>query len=41
VIPSDHKWYRNWAISRVLIETLIEMDPKYPKPPDLAGITIT
>jgi PPK2 family polyphosphate:nucleotide phosphotransferase len=41
VIPSDHKWYRDWAISRVLIETLAEMDPKYPKPPDLAGITIT
>ena len=41
VIPSDHKWYRDWAISRVLIETLTEMDPKYPEPPDLAGITIT
>ena len=32
VIPADHKWYRNWAISRVLIETLSEMDPQYPKP---------
>jgi PPK2 family polyphosphate:nucleotide phosphotransferase len=41
VIPSDHKWFRNWAISRLLIETLTEMDPKYPDPPDLAGITIT
>jgi PPK2 family polyphosphate:nucleotide phosphotransferase len=41
VIPSDHKWFRNWAVSRLLIETLTEMDPKYPDPPDLAGITIT
>ena len=41
VIPSDHKWFRNWAVSRLLIETLTEMDPKYPEPPDLAGITIT
>ncbi len=41
VIPSDHKWFRNWAVSRLLIETLTEMDPKYPEPPDLAGIKIT
>jgi len=41
VIPADHKWYRNWAVSRILIETLTELDPKYPEPPDLAGITIT
>ncbi len=40
VIPSDHKWFRNWAVSRLLIETLTDMDPKYPEPPDLAGITI-
>jgi PPK2 family polyphosphate:nucleotide phosphotransferase len=41
VIPADHKWYRNWVVSRLLIETLTEMDPKYPDPPDLAGLTIT
>jgi len=29
------------VVSRLLIETLTEMDPKYPEPPDLAGITIT
>jgi PPK2 family polyphosphate:nucleotide phosphotransferase len=32
VIPANHKWYRNWAISRVLIETLKEMNPQYPQP---------
>jgi PPK2 family polyphosphate:nucleotide phosphotransferase len=41
VIPSDHKWFRNWAVSRLLIDTLTAMDPKYPEPPDLAGIKIT
>jgi hypothetical protein len=41
VIPADHKWYRNWAISRLLIETLDEMNPQYPEPPDLSGIKIT
>jgi PPK2 family polyphosphate:nucleotide phosphotransferase len=40
VIPADHKWFRNWAVSQILIETLTELDPKYPDPPDLAGIQI-
>jgi hypothetical protein len=35
VVPADHKWYRNWAVSRVLIETLEAMDPRYPEPPPL------
>jgi PPK2 family polyphosphate:nucleotide phosphotransferase len=41
VIPADHKWYRNWAISRILIEALRELDPHYPDPPDFEGVTIT
>jgi PPK2 family polyphosphate:nucleotide phosphotransferase len=41
VIPADHKWYRNWAISRILLDTLTEMDPKYPERPDLDGVTVT
>ncbi|GAA4013826.1 hypothetical protein GCM10022232_65300 [Streptomyces plumbiresistens] len=32
VIPSDHKWYRNWAVGRLLLEHLRELDPRYPKP---------
>ncbi|MBV9592975.1 MAG: polyphosphate kinase 2 family protein [Actinobacteria bacterium] len=32
VIPSDNKWYRNWAIGQILLETLREMDPQYPEP---------
>lgn len=30
VIPSDLKWYRNWAIGRLLLETLTDLDPQFP-----------
>ena len=29
-IPSDRKWYRNWAIGHLLLETLREINPQYP-----------
>ena len=32
VVPANDKTYRNWAVTRVLIETLREMDPQYPQP---------
>ena len=32
IIPADHKWYRNFAVSRILVETLQEMDPRIPPP---------
>ena len=32
VIPADRKWYRNWAVSTVLIDTLVRIDPQYPEP---------
>jgi PPK2 family polyphosphate:nucleotide phosphotransferase len=31
VIPADRKWYRNWAVASVLVETLAELDPTYPR----------
>jgi len=31
-IPSDRKWYRNWAVAQLLLETLREMAPVYPEP---------
>ncbi|WP_030154570.1 PPK2 family polyphosphate kinase [Streptomyces sp. NRRL S-244] len=30
VVPADRKWYRNWAISKLLLEHLEELDPRYP-----------
>jgi len=32
VVPADRKWYRNWAVARLLLETLVEMAPEYPRP---------
>ena len=31
VVPADHKWYRNWAVLRILTETLEAMDPAVPE----------
>ncbi|WIV56624.1 PPK2 family polyphosphate kinase [Amycolatopsis nalaikhensis] len=31
-VPADHKWYRNWAVAELLIETLTELKPKFPEP---------
>jgi PPK2 family polyphosphate:nucleotide phosphotransferase len=32
VVPANDKDYRNWAVARILIETLEEMNPQYPHP---------
>ena len=32
VIPANRKWYRDWAVAQVLIETLEDMKLAYPKP---------
>ena len=32
LVPANHKPYRNWAISKILRETLEEMNPKFPQP---------
>ncbi len=32
VVPADHKWYRNWVITRILIEQLEEMALSWPVP---------
>jgi PPK2 family polyphosphate:nucleotide phosphotransferase len=41
IIPADQKWYRNLAISRVIVETLRQMEPQFPAAQEgLDGITI-
>ncbi|MBN1341100.1 MAG: polyphosphate kinase 2 family protein [Phycisphaerae bacterium] len=32
VIPSNKKWFRNLAVSQILVETLDELDMKFPEP---------
>ncbi|MCL1923127.1 MAG: polyphosphate kinase 2 family protein [Propionibacteriaceae bacterium] len=31
-IPSNNKWYRNWAIANILLDHLRQMNPAYPGP---------
>ena len=41
VIPADHKWFRNVAISEILIETLEGLDMAFPKPQfDVSSIAL-
>ena len=30
VVPSDHKWHRNWVVSTILVEVLDGLDLRYP-----------
>lgn len=30
LVPADRKWYRNWAVSRLLVEHLSQLDPRFP-----------
>jgi PPK2 family polyphosphate:nucleotide phosphotransferase len=32
VVPADRKWYRNWAVTNLLIETLSGLGLEYPPP---------
>jgi PPK2 family polyphosphate:nucleotide phosphotransferase len=32
VIPADHKWFRNLAVARIVVEHLETLNMKYPKP---------
>jgi polyphosphate kinase 2 (PPK2 family) len=32
IIPSDRKWYRNWIVVRLLLETLRDLAPRFPEP---------
>jgi len=41
VVPADHKWFRNWVISDVLVRTLQSLDMKYPAAaPGLDKVTV-
>jgi PPK2 family polyphosphate:nucleotide phosphotransferase len=31
-VPADRKWYRNWAVGRLLLETVRDLDPRFPRP---------
>ncbi|MFD9737105.1 PPK2 family polyphosphate kinase [Umezawaea sp. NPDC059074] len=31
-VPSDRKWYRNWVVAQLLLQTLRDLKPTYPEP---------
>jgi len=35
VVPADRKWYRDWAVSHLLLETLRDLRQGWPTPPDV------
>lgn len=41
VVPADKKWFRNLAVSQILVETLEALDMHFPKPTvDLTRVTV-
>ncbi len=41
VVPADHKWVRNYAVSSLVVEVLSELDPKLPAdPPGVEGTVV-
>ena len=41
IIPADRRWYRKLAVAEILVDTLKDLDPKYPPPADgLEGLVI-
>lgn len=39
VIPSDHKWFRNYCVSQIVVNTLEDFHMRYPKAnPDVVGV---
>ncbi len=40
VLPADRKWYRDWALTHLLVEVLEGLDPQWPQPEglDLDGL---
>jgi PPK2 family polyphosphate:nucleotide phosphotransferase len=41
VIPSNKKWFRNLAVADIVADTLEDLKPEYPPPPeDLSGVVI-
>jgi PPK2 family polyphosphate:nucleotide phosphotransferase len=40
VIPANRKWYRNWVISKILIDTLEGLKMRLPEPPNLDGVVV-
>ena len=42
IIPANNKWFRDFAVMKILVDTLKQMNPRYPAPDfDPASIVVT
>jgi PPK2 family polyphosphate:nucleotide phosphotransferase len=42
IVPANRNWFRNLAVADILADTLDELNPRYPPPPeDLTGVVVT
>lgn len=40
IVPGDQNWYRDLVVTSVIVETLKDMNPQYPTPPDVTGVVV-
>jgi polyphosphate kinase 2 (PPK2 family) len=41
IVPANRKWYRNYIVTRTLVETLENLNPQFPQPEsDYSGVQI-
>ncbi len=40
VVPADQNWYRDLVVASVIADTLKEMNPQFPAPPDVTGVIV-
>lgn len=40
IIPANKKWFRNWAVAKIIAHTLTQMKIKYPDSPDYKNMKI-
>lgn len=40
VVPADHKWYRDWVVATILVDTLESLDLRWPDPDGLDGLVV-
>ena len=41
IVPANHKWYRDFVISSILVERLEHLKMKFPEPEeDLSGVVV-
>lgn len=39
-VPADQNWYRDFVVAGIIAETLADMAPRFPDPPDVSGVVI-